>query len=88
MRLKFSQFLLVLAPIKRKGQGFEIQICDNKCKVIFSEHDGEITKDGKTIDRGVRKNDLYVMKIGNKPHDKLCLATMYENSTLWHRRLG
>nr|GEX54803.1 reverse transcriptase domain-containing protein [Tanacetum cinerariifolium] len=26
------------------------QICDNKCKVIFSEHDSEITKDGKVID--------------------------------------
>ncbi|GJT24978.1 hypothetical protein Tco_0894915 [Tanacetum coccineum] len=24
-------------------------ICDNKCKVIFSEHDSEITKDGKFI---------------------------------------
>ncbi|GJR39843.1 retrovirus-related pol polyprotein from transposon TNT 1-94 [Tanacetum coccineum] len=25
------------------------QICDNKCKVIFSEHDSKITKDGKVI---------------------------------------
>ncbi|GJS94513.1 retrovirus-related pol polyprotein from transposon TNT 1-94 [Tanacetum coccineum] len=25
------------------------QICDNKCKVIFSEHDSEINKDGKVI---------------------------------------
>nr|GEU64320.1 RNA-directed DNA polymerase, eukaryota [Tanacetum cinerariifolium] len=25
------------------------QICDNKCKVTFSEHDSEITKDGKVI---------------------------------------
>ncbi|GKE26967.1 retrovirus-related pol polyprotein from transposon TNT 1-94, partial [Tanacetum coccineum] len=25
------------------------QICDNKCKVIFSEHDSEITKDGKEV---------------------------------------
>ncbi|GJT41224.1 retrovirus-related pol polyprotein from transposon TNT 1-94 [Tanacetum coccineum] len=28
------------------------QICDNKCRVTFSEHDSEITKDGKVIDRG------------------------------------
>nr|GEW20805.1 DUF4219 domain-containing protein/UBN2 domain-containing protein [Tanacetum cinerariifolium] len=27
------------------------QIYDSKCKVIFSEHDGEITKDGKVIAR-------------------------------------
>ncbi|GJW29597.1 retrovirus-related pol polyprotein from transposon TNT 1-94 [Tanacetum coccineum] len=25
------------------------QICDNKCKVTFSEHDSEITKNGKVI---------------------------------------
>ncbi|GJY52893.1 retrovirus-related pol polyprotein from transposon TNT 1-94 [Tanacetum coccineum] len=28
------------------GEG---QICDNKCRVTFSEHDSEITKDGKVI---------------------------------------
>ncbi|GJU67152.1 retrovirus-related pol polyprotein from transposon TNT 1-94 [Tanacetum coccineum] len=28
------------------------QICDNKCRLTFSEHDSEITKDGKVIGRG------------------------------------
>nr|GEV01045.1 retrovirus-related Pol polyprotein from transposon TNT 1-94 [Tanacetum cinerariifolium] len=64
------------------------QICDNKYRVTFSEHDSEITKDGKVIGRGIRKNGLYVMKLENKPEDKICLATIDENSTLWHRRLG
>ncbi|GJV65745.1 copia protein [Tanacetum coccineum] len=64
------------------------QICDNKCRVTFSEHDSEITKDSKVIGRGIRKKGLYVMKFGNKPKDKICLATIDENSTLWHRRLG
>ncbi|GJV00379.1 retrovirus-related pol polyprotein from transposon TNT 1-94 [Tanacetum coccineum] len=64
------------------------QICDNKCRVTFSKHDNEITKDGKVIGRGIRKNGLYVMKLGNKPKDQICLATIDENSTLWHRRLG
>ncbi|GJR08031.1 retrovirus-related pol polyprotein from transposon TNT 1-94 [Tanacetum coccineum] len=64
------------------------QICDNKCRVTFSEHDSEIIKDGKVIGRGIRKKGLYVMKLGNKPKDKICLATIDENSTLWHRRLG
>ncbi|GJT41020.1 retrovirus-related pol polyprotein from transposon TNT 1-94 [Tanacetum coccineum] len=64
------------------------QICDNKCRVTFSEHDSKITKDGKVIGRGIRKKGLYVMKLGNKPKDKICLATIDENSTLWHRRLG
>ncbi|GJS22857.1 retrovirus-related pol polyprotein from transposon TNT 1-94 [Tanacetum coccineum] len=64
------------------------QICDNKCRVTFSEHDIEITKDNKVIGRGIRKKGLYVMKLRNKPKDKICLATIDENSTLWHRRLG
>ncbi|GJU57691.1 retrovirus-related pol polyprotein from transposon TNT 1-94 [Tanacetum coccineum] len=64
------------------------QICDNKCKVTFSEHDSEITKNGKVIGRGIRKKGLYVMKLGNKPKDQICLTTIDENSTLWHRRLG
>ncbi|GJS49736.1 retrovirus-related pol polyprotein from transposon TNT 1-94 [Tanacetum coccineum] len=64
------------------------QIYDNKCRVTFSKHDSEITKDGKVIGRGIRKKGLYVMKLGNKPKDQICLATIDENSTLWHRRLG
>ncbi|GJS21488.1 retrovirus-related pol polyprotein from transposon TNT 1-94 [Tanacetum coccineum] len=64
------------------------QICDNKCKVTFSEHDSEITKNGKVIGRGIKKKGLYMMKLGNKPKDQVCLATIDENSTLWHRRLG
>ncbi|GJW13431.1 retrovirus-related pol polyprotein from transposon TNT 1-94 [Tanacetum coccineum] len=40
------------------------QICDNKCRVTFSKHDSEITKDGRVI------------------------ATIDENSTLWHMRLS
>ncbi|GJS35674.1 retrovirus-related pol polyprotein from transposon TNT 1-94 [Tanacetum coccineum] len=64
------------------------QICDNKCRVTFSEHDSEITKDGKVIGKGIRKKGLYVMKLGNKPKDQICLATIDENSTLWHKRLG
>ncbi|GKD67053.1 retrovirus-related pol polyprotein from transposon TNT 1-94, partial [Tanacetum coccineum] len=31
------------------------QICDNKCRVTFSKHDSEITKDGKVLGRGIRK---------------------------------
>ncbi|GKA28016.1 retrovirus-related pol polyprotein from transposon TNT 1-94 [Tanacetum coccineum] len=64
------------------------KICNNKCRVTFSEHDSEITKDGKVIGRDIRKKGLYVMKLENKPKDKICLATIDENSTLWHRRLG
>ncbi|GJW18070.1 retrovirus-related pol polyprotein from transposon TNT 1-94 [Tanacetum coccineum] len=46
-----------------------------------------LAKDGKLIGRGIRKKGLYVLKLGNKPKDKIGLATIDENSTLWHRRL-
>ncbi|GJZ43900.1 retrovirus-related pol polyprotein from transposon TNT 1-94 [Tanacetum coccineum] len=63
------------------------QICDNKCQVLFTEEGSEIIKDGKIIGNGIRKNGLYIMKLG-KSQDKLCLTTVVDNSTLWHRRLG
>ncbi|GKD56598.1 retrovirus-related pol polyprotein from transposon TNT 1-94, partial [Tanacetum coccineum] len=59
-----------------------------KCRVTFSKHNSEIPKNGKVIGRGIRKKCLYVMKLGSKPKDKICIATINENSTLWHRRLG
>ncbi|GJY96776.1 copia protein [Tanacetum coccineum] len=64
------------------------KICDNKCRVTFSEYDSEITKDNKVIGIGIRKKGLYVIKLENKLKDKICLATIDENSMLWHRRLG
>ncbi|GKC49146.1 hypothetical protein Tco_1071891, partial [Tanacetum coccineum] len=54
------------------------QICDSKCKVIFSKHDREITKDRKIIGRGICKRGLCVMKLGKKPEDKICLAMIDE----------
>ncbi|GJX93698.1 retrovirus-related pol polyprotein from transposon TNT 1-94 [Tanacetum coccineum] len=63
------------------------QICDNKCKVVFTEHDSEIIKDEKVIGRGIRKGGLYVMKLGNKPEDKICLATLDEIPLFMDRRL-
>ncbi|GKA71151.1 retrovirus-related pol polyprotein from transposon TNT 1-94, partial [Tanacetum coccineum] len=56
---------------------------DETCLVAQASNE-----DGKVIGRGIRKKGLYVMKLGNKPKDKICLATIDENSTLWHRRLG
>nr|GEW08836.1 hypothetical protein [Tanacetum cinerariifolium] len=44
-----------------------------KGKII--EDGSEIIKDGKIIGNEIKKNGLYVMKLGNKSQDKLCLAT-------------
>ncbi|GJX75959.1 retrovirus-related pol polyprotein from transposon TNT 1-94 [Tanacetum coccineum] len=64
------------------------QICDKKCQVLFSETGSKILKDGITIGKGIRKNGLYIMKMGNSPKDTLCLTSIDDTSTLWHRRLG
>ncbi|GJW61412.1 ty3-gypsy retrotransposon protein [Tanacetum coccineum] len=61
------------------------QICDKKCKVLFSETNSEIIKDGITIGKGIRKNGLYIMKMGNSPKYDLCLTSIDDTSTLWHR---
>ncbi|GKC78395.1 retrovirus-related pol polyprotein from transposon TNT 1-94 [Tanacetum coccineum] len=34
------------------------KICDNKCRVTFSEHDSEITKDDKVIGRGYKAKNI------------------------------
>ncbi|GJT26173.1 retrovirus-related pol polyprotein from transposon TNT 1-94 [Tanacetum coccineum] len=78
-----SRFVDVVNDLKTRGV-----ICDNNCQVLFTEEGSEIIKDDKIIGNGIRKNSLYVMKLGNKSQDKLCLATVVDNSTLWHRRLG
>ncbi|GJZ86878.1 retrovirus-related pol polyprotein from transposon TNT 1-94 [Tanacetum coccineum] len=64
------------------------QIYDKKCKVLFSKTGSEILKDGIAIGRGISKNGLYVMKIGNSPKDNLCLTSINDTLTLWHQRLG
>ncbi|GJU20068.1 retrovirus-related pol polyprotein from transposon TNT 1-94 [Tanacetum coccineum] len=62
----------------------EGRICDKKCKVLFSETGSEILEDDITIGRGIRKNGLYIMKMGNSPEDSLCLTSIDDTSTLWH----
>ncbi|GJR29511.1 retrovirus-related pol polyprotein from transposon TNT 1-94 [Tanacetum coccineum] len=64
------------------------QICDKKCKVLFSDTGSEILKDDITIGKGIRKNGLYIMTMGNSPKDSLCLTSINDTLTLWHRRLG
>ncbi|GKA42751.1 retrovirus-related pol polyprotein from transposon TNT 1-94 [Tanacetum coccineum] len=88
-----SHGLLKIANVEHADNlGFNLlrvgQIYDSKCKVIFSENDSEIVKDGKVTCRGIRKKGLYVMKLGTKHEDKICLTTIDENSTLSHRRSG
>ncbi|GJR82193.1 retrovirus-related pol polyprotein from transposon TNT 1-94 [Tanacetum coccineum] len=65
------------------GEEYDEKANDKTCFVAQAS-----SEDGKVIGRGIRKKGLYVMKLGNKPKDKIYLATIDENSTLWHRILG
>ncbi|GJT64317.1 retrovirus-related pol polyprotein from transposon TNT 1-94 [Tanacetum coccineum] len=54
------------------------------------EEDNEKVKDetcivAHALSEVERKKGLYVMKLGNKLKDQICLATIDENSILWHR---
>nr|GEU37220.1 retrovirus-related Pol polyprotein from transposon TNT 1-94 [Tanacetum cinerariifolium] len=45
------------------------QICDNKCRVIFSEHDSEITKDAKVIASKELVRNLHKLKFDQHLYD-------------------
>nr|GEW61204.1 retrovirus-related Pol polyprotein from transposon TNT 1-94 [Tanacetum cinerariifolium] len=65
------------------GEEDDEKVKDETCLVAQASNE-----DGKVIGRGIKKKGLYVMKLENKPKEKICLVTINENSTLWHRRLG
>ncbi|GKD16449.1 retrovirus-related pol polyprotein from transposon TNT 1-94 [Tanacetum coccineum] len=64
------------------------QLCDDNCLVSFTKVDCAISKNGKTLAKGLRRNGLYTCKLGDNSKQQICLASMVDNSTLWHRRLG
>ena len=74
-----QEYMLRAIELAKRGRGFTNP---NPCVGAV------IVKNGKIIGRGIRKGGIYVMKLGNKPEDRICLMTLDENSTLWHRRLG
>ncbi|GKD32842.1 retrotransposon protein, partial [Tanacetum coccineum] len=64
------------------------QLCDDNCIVSFTKVDCDISKNGKLLAKGHRRNGLYTCKLGDNSKQQTCLASMVDNSTLWHRRLG
>ncbi|GKE44087.1 retrovirus-related pol polyprotein from transposon TNT 1-94 [Tanacetum coccineum] len=64
-------------------------IKDNGCSRHMTSNK-DLFSSYKAIDggRGIRKNGLYIMKMGNSPKDSLCLTLIDDTLTLCHRRLG
>ncbi|GJS62019.1 retrovirus-related pol polyprotein from transposon TNT 1-94 [Tanacetum coccineum] len=64
------------------------QLCDDDCVVSFTKVDCTISKNGKTLAIGHRRNGLYTCKLGDNSKQQIWHTFMVDNSTLWHRRLG
>ncbi|GJZ41569.1 retrovirus-related pol polyprotein from transposon TNT 1-94 [Tanacetum coccineum] len=64
------------------------QFCDDDCIVSFTKVDYNISKNGKLLAKGNRRNGLYTFKLGDNSKQQICLASVVDNSMLWHRRLG
>ncbi|GJT55655.1 retrovirus-related pol polyprotein from transposon TNT 1-94 [Tanacetum coccineum] len=64
------------------------QNCDDNCLVSFTKVDYTISTNGKMLAKGHKRNRLYTCKLGDNSKQKIYLASMVDNSTLWHRRLG
>nr|GEW90236.1 retrovirus-related Pol polyprotein from transposon TNT 1-94 [Tanacetum cinerariifolium] len=49
------------------------KICDNKCRVMFSKHDSEISRDGKVIDTStyIHNRILIIVILGKTPYELL-----------------
>nr|GEV54729.1 hypothetical protein [Tanacetum cinerariifolium] len=64
------------------------QSCDDDCVVSFTKVDCIISKNGKSLARGHRRNGLYNCKLGDNSKQQIFLAFVVDNSTLCHRRVG
>jgi hypothetical protein len=64
-----------------------IQVCDKGCEVVFTSKDCKIKalSSGQLIAKGIRiENNVYVLK----EEKEECHLSKYDESWLWHRRLG
>ncbi|GJS52593.1 retrovirus-related pol polyprotein from transposon TNT 1-94 [Tanacetum coccineum] len=64
------------------------QLCDDYYVVKFTKVDCTISKIGKILAKGHRRNGLYTCKLEDNFKQQICLASMVDNSMLWHKRLG
>jgi hypothetical protein len=63
------------------------QVCDRECEVVFTSKDCKIklVNSGHLVAKGIRtENNVYVLK----EEKKECHLIKYDESWLWHRRIG
>ncbi|GJV09860.1 retrovirus-related pol polyprotein from transposon TNT 1-94 [Tanacetum coccineum] len=64
------------------------QLCDDDFVVSFTKVDCTISKNGKMLAKGHRRNDLYTCKLGDNSKQQICLTSVVDSLMLWHKRLG
>ncbi|GKB08780.1 retrovirus-related pol polyprotein from transposon TNT 1-94 [Tanacetum coccineum] len=64
------------------------QLCDDDCVVSFTKVVCTISKNDKMLAKGHRRNGLYTCKLGDNSKQQICLESVVDISTFWHRRLG
>ncbi|GJS96370.1 hypothetical protein Tco_0803338 [Tanacetum coccineum] len=55
------------------------QLCDDDCLVNFTKVDCAISKNGKMLAKGHRRNGLYTCKLGDNSKQQICLASVVDN---------
>ena len=64
------------------------QLNNDDCEAKFTKVDCTISKNGVVLAKGVRSNNLYTCKIGDYSNQHIWFASMIDNSTIWHMKLG
>ncbi|GJX71322.1 retrovirus-related pol polyprotein from transposon TNT 1-94 [Tanacetum coccineum] len=64
------------------------QLCNDDCLVSYAKKDCVISKNNKMLAKGHRRNGLYACKLGDNSKQQIFVASVVDNSMLWHRRLG
>jgi hypothetical protein len=80
------QYVLFLDGLKHNLLSVS-QVCDRGCEVVFTSKDCKINSVnlGQLVAKGIRtKNNVYVLK----EEKEECYLSKYDESWLWHRRLG
>ena len=67
------------------------QLCNNgRNKVVFYTNEVLVKNinTNEVIIRGIRHNDIYKVDLSWNPSSEVCMASIQENTRLWHKRLG
>ncbi|GKD31847.1 hypothetical protein Tco_1242625 [Tanacetum coccineum] len=62
------------------------QLCDEDYVVSFTKVHCDVSTNGKLLAKGHRRNGLYTCKLGHNFKQQICLASVVDNSTLWHSK--